>query len=199
MPPIEIGTIKMLQIQQSRLKLGEKPNRVYDPSPIMTIKRMLVTSDGAYGITDDHQQIVDVHNKHHFDTRYNPGRTLSIGFTSHYDEMREKYGAHITDGIAGESIIVESTRHYTMADFNGGLVILDPKTEDEIHLNVTGGIAPCVPFSKFSLQRDFESPEEEKATLQFLHDGQRGFLLEPDYGTQQTFLLQTGFKVFITS
>ena len=42
-----LGKIVRLQIQRSPLKTGEKPNRVYDPSPILAVNELTLTPLGA--------------------------------------------------------------------------------------------------------------------------------------------------------
>src|SRR5206468_2663997 len=45
----EIGAVVRLQIQRASLKTGEKPHRVYDPSPVLSVRRLAVDGDGVLG------------------------------------------------------------------------------------------------------------------------------------------------------
>src|SRR3989442_4417224 len=44
-----IGTVTRLQIQRGSLKRGEKPTRVYDPTPLLSVAALNVSPDGALG------------------------------------------------------------------------------------------------------------------------------------------------------
>src|SRR5256885_7832965 len=48
----DVGEIVRLQIQRSSLKTGEKPNRRYDPTPLLTVERLPLTPRGALGPSD---------------------------------------------------------------------------------------------------------------------------------------------------
>ena len=41
-----IGTVTRLQIQRGSLKRGDKPTRVYDPAPLLSVPVLNVTPDG---------------------------------------------------------------------------------------------------------------------------------------------------------
>src|SRR6266487_3996123 len=60
-----IGIVTRLQIQRDSLKRGEKPTRVYDPTPLLAIPALHVTPDGALGGTADGTWSVDVHHRDH--------------------------------------------------------------------------------------------------------------------------------------
>src|SRR3954467_11681800 len=100
-----IGTITRLQIQRSSLKHGEKPTRLYDPAPLLSVPVLNVTPDGALGSGPDDTWIVDVHHRAHPATKNDDGlHGISLGFTSHYDAMRAHFGQRIETGCAGENI-----------------------------------------------------------------------------------------------
>ena len=46
---VEIGRLVQLQIQRSSLKTGAKPNRVYDPAPLLSVDELWVGPDGVLG------------------------------------------------------------------------------------------------------------------------------------------------------
>ena len=170
-----IGSIVRLQIQRSPLKTGEKPNRVYDPAPLLTVDRLMVSADGTLGFDRD-RWIVDVHHRAHPDTRNSDGRHgISIGFTSHYEAMRERFGDRIAFGCAGENVIVETPRRFTLDDLRGGIAVLRDGTE-VVRLATLDVAHPCKPFTGWALGRTVES-EVLKANLQFLDGGTRGFRL----------------------
>src|SRR6266496_799174 len=100
-----IGTNARLQIHRSSLTTREKPDRVYDPAPLLAVPRLGVTPDGVLGAAADGGWLVDVHHRAHPDTKNEDGlHGVSVGFTSHYDAMRERFGDRITPGCAGENL-----------------------------------------------------------------------------------------------
>src|SRR5207302_5006030 len=78
----ELGRVVRLQIQRSSLKTGEKPHRVYDTVPILTVERLTVSPDGALGEADHGAWIVDVHHRMHPSTKNPDGEHRSEEHTS---------------------------------------------------------------------------------------------------------------------
>jgi hypothetical protein len=170
----EIGRITQVQIQQSSLKIGERPNRVYDPSPLLVVDSLLLSPDGVIGLTADGGKIVDVHNATHPDTHNNGGvNDISFGFTSFYHEIRARFGEHLSDGIAGENILIEAEIAYSLEALGTQLVIESQVTGQMIILSNLIVAAPCVEFSQYAVGQ--ASPAQMKETLQFLDNGRRGF------------------------
>src|SRR5205809_6509165 len=101
----ELGRVVRLQVQRSSLKTGEKPHRVYDPAPILTVERLAVSPDGALGEAGHDAWMVDVHHRMHPSTQNADGEHgLSLGFTAHYYLMRPRRGDRIAPGCGGEDI-----------------------------------------------------------------------------------------------
>jgi hypothetical protein len=171
-----IGTVKLVQVQRIALKIGEKPNRRYDPAGLQVVDELLLTADGVVGLTADGGRLVDIHNATHPHTRNRGDNGISIGLTAYYAKMRDRFGDHMTDGIAGENIIIETDRTYTLADLGTDVVFENPVTGVRTRLRVVEPAAPCVPFSEFASRHKLEG-SDQKAALQFLNDGGRGFLL----------------------
>ena len=193
----EIGQVKIVQVQRASLKFGERPNRYYDPSPLLVVERLLASAEGAVGETAGGETVVDIHHTGHPDTKNIKGvNGLSLGFTGHYRQMRARYGDHVVDGCAGENIIVEAEPSFGLDDLSGQLAIQNSATGQFVYFTQLLVAAPCVEFSHF-VNRE-SSPlaaEQLKATLQFLDDGIRGF-----YATladAQQAVIQAGDKVFI--
>ena len=179
-----LGPIVRLQIQRSRLKTGEKPNRRYDPAPILSLDRLRLGPDGSVGVVDG-REFLDVHHRAHPETRNDrPEKGLSVGFTGHYAEMRERYGEHLSVGCAGENIIVETDRRVPLSEVEAGLVILSPDGKERVRLTQVGVAHPCKPFSGFAHRQETVEPETLKATLQFMDDGMRGFRCVPETSGQ---------------
>src|SRR5213075_2212768 len=123
-----IGTITRLQVQRGSLKTGDKPTRRYDPAPLLAVPTLNVTPDGALGGRPDGEWIVDVHHRAHPFTKNEDGlHGISLGFTSHYDAMREHFGDKIAVGCAGENIIATSDRRFRYEDLEQGVSILSPQ------------------------------------------------------------------------
>ena len=171
----ELGHVVRLQIQRSSLKTGEKPHRVYDPAPILTVERLSVSPDGALGEAAHGAWMVDIHHRMHPSTKNPDGEHgISLGFTSHYDVMRAQLGDRITPGCAGENILVETPGRVGMEDLTGGVGLLTRDGHEVVRLQVLQVAHPCRPFSGWALGGVVET-DVLKATLQFLDDGMRGF------------------------
>src|SRR5688572_25971726 len=109
-----LGPIIRLQIQRSLLNVGEKPNRRYVPDPITTVDRLVATRAGVVGVANG-AELLDVHHRDHPAQKNEDGRHgVSIGFTAHYAEMRGRFGDHLANGCAGENLLVETERRYTL-------------------------------------------------------------------------------------
>ena len=160
-----VGTVVRLQVQRSRLK----PAGEYDPSPLLEVSSLEVGPRGATG--DGH---LDVHHADHPDTRnVKLLNGVSVMTTSRYAALRERYGQHLADGVAGESLLVRTD---AIEDLSGDLVL---ETEDG-PLQVTSIPAPpCVEFSRFVLGRGSgDTGAEVRAALDDLGGGARGFYLQ---------------------
>ena len=170
-----IGTVSRLQIQRASLKSGEKPNRVYDPTPLLPVPRLNVTPDGVLGAGADGGWIVDVHHRDHPETKNEDLlHGVSLGFTSHYAAMRDHFGDRIVVGCAGENIIVAADRTFTYDDLAGGIAIVATDGPERVRLKVLQVAHPCRPFTGWALGGRVES-DELKSHLQFLDGGTRGF------------------------
>lgn len=174
-----IGTITRLQVQRSSLKTGEKPNRTYDPAPLLPVPRLAVTPDGVLGAAADGGWIVDVHHRAHPETKNEDGlHGVSVGFTSHYAAMREHFGDRIVIGCAGENVIVAADRMFTYDELagGGGIAIVAGDGPERVRLNVLQVAHPCRPFTGWALGGgEWVEPDVLKAHLQFLDGGTRGF------------------------
>jgi hypothetical protein len=192
----EIGVVKLLQVQGASLKVGARPDAYYDPAPLLAVERLLITPAGCVGVTAAGERIVDVHNAEHPWHKNRQGSNgVSLGFTGHYDAMRERFGAHLSDGIAGENILVEAGGQFALGDLGDAVVIVGAggATAALTDLLVAD---PCVEFSRFvHLSADPITSDELRTTLQFLGDGMRGFYARPDAG-QATAEVRVGDRVF---
>jgi len=173
----EIGTIKQVQIQRSSLKVEERNHHRYDPSPLLVVRHLMLTAGGCIGITEGGEQIIDVHHQDHPASRSRGDNTISFGFTSHYRAMRDKFGQHLSDGSAGENILIEADKEFAIDELQRGIAIQIATTGELIHLVQIGIATPCLPFSQFAAQN---TSLQVKEPLQFLHYGRRGFYVTLD-------------------
>lgn len=167
-----IGIVKHVQIQRSPLKIGSP--RVYSTAPIKLVDALRLTPRGGIGLMDDGTEIIDVHHVDHRESR-NRGNAngISVNFTGHYDQMRARFGSHLVDGCAGESILVESSRIWTLAELGERLAVEHRHNGAIIFLDDLLDAPPCIEFSRFASSE--QAPEIIKTTLQFLDNGMRGF------------------------
>jgi len=165
-----------LQVQRTPIKTGRAPMRSYDPSPLVPVTSIRVDARGVYGVTSDGEVILDVHHQDHPETRDAKGRAgiLFIG-TGDYAALRERYGPHVTDGIAGETILLDAPEGLAGGGLPGTAVV---RTQDgPIELRGVRVAEPCVEFSRFCLGRP-PSPvvdDTVKATREDLDGGSRGY------------------------
>ena len=147
--------------------------------------------------TPDGEHVLDIHHIDHPDKAYDNNDLICIGFTSHYDAMRARFGEHMVDGIAGENIIIEYGEEVWPEDLGQQIVIEGNVTEQRTLLDVVCFAAPCDEFSHFAARSQQERlpAEELKSTLKFLNNGRRGFLLVLSDG-QETATVQPGDRVF---
>ncbi len=170
-----MGTVVALQVQVSSLKVGESPRR-YDPAPLQAVYALTVAPGGVVGEAGEAAGVIDVHHRDHPASKNRATNGISLGFTSHYAAMRERFGPHLRDGIAGENILIETDRVLTADDLAGGVMIAG---EDGARLALQPVIvaAPCVEFSRYALRFPEERKPDKSVTeaLRFLDGGMRGF------------------------
>ena len=170
-----LGSLVRLQIQRATLKTGEKPNRTYDPAPIMPVDRLAVGPDGVLGAGRDGSWVVDVHHRAHPATKNEDGLYgISVGFTAHYRAMHARFGDRLTLGCAGENLIAQTETPLRFEDLSGGLAIVAPDGAERVRLRVLEVARPCRPFTGWALGQPVES-DVLKESLQFLDGGMRGF------------------------
>ena len=170
----KIGTIQFVQIQRNQMKTYVNDERVYRPTPLLTVDCLHLTADGIMGVQEG-EEIVDVHHVHHPQSRYRGDNKISLGFTHHYDAMRARFGRHMVDGIGGENIIVQADKDNALDIVGKRLFIRHD--DNLIELTQVIPAPPCREFSIFCAQ-DTITGAELKHTLQWLDNGQRGFYAE---------------------
>ncbi len=170
-----LGTVVRLQVQRSRLKPGPRGARVYDPAPLLEVEALEVGPRGVVGRTPD-GPVLDVHHADHADSRnVRLANGLSLLPRAHYAALRARYGDHLVDGAAGESLLLDTAGPWVEADLAGPLAL---ETADGGLLELSGATAapPCVEFSRFCLRLPVGpvGPEVSQALVD-LDGGARGF------------------------
>lgn len=170
----ELGRLVVLQIQRSTLKTGVKPERRYDPAPLLAVPRLALSPDGVMGAVDG-AWVVDVHHRAHPATKNEDGlHGVSVGFTGHYAAMRQRFGDRLVTGCAGENLIAETAGRLTLDDVARGFAIVGQDGGERARLQVLQVARPCRPFTGWA-QGEITERTALKENLQFLDDGMRGF------------------------
>ena len=168
-----IGSIARLQIQRASLKVGQKPDRWYDPGPLHEVPALLVTPGGVRAEIDA-QTVIDVHHRDHPHSKFAGDNGVSVGFTAHYRAMRSHFGDHLSDGVAGENILVESEETIEEEQLARGLALVTA-TDLVVQLSMVRVAEPCVEFSRYALGRECGAGVDVSNALRFLRGGMRGF------------------------
>jgi len=192
-----LGKVKLVQLQPSGLIIQTPSGYFYDASRRVEVDSLLITPKGIEATTPGGEYVLDIHHLEHPDKAYDDDDLVSIGFTSHYQAMRDRFGEHMVDGIAGENIIIEYDQEVWVEDLGQHITIENSETGHKTFLELVCFAAPCDEFSHFAAQsQEKRLPAAElKAALQFLNNGRRGFLLVLKAG-QEDATVQPGDSVF---
>ena len=148
------------------------------------------------GLAENGETIVDVHHHDHPASKNRGGENgISLGFTSHYHAMRQRFGQHLADGIAGENILIEADRRFQGEELAGGVVV-EGTGGRRLELRPVIVAAPCVEFSRYALKFPDDARPDATVTeaLRFLDAGMRGF-----YATYEgePAVVEVGARVFL--
>jgi hypothetical protein len=173
-----IGRVLRLQVQTESLKFTTGREKRYDTRALVSVPELVLAGHGVTGRPDSGDDVPDVHHRDHPASTFRGENGISIGFTSHYAAMRDRFGDHLTDGIAGENILIETEDIVHDSDVQTGLLI-DAVDGRQALLGDISVATPCVPFSRFAFQLADEAKPDRAliGALQFLNDGMRGFYL----------------------
>lgn len=167
-----LGPITRLQIQRAILTVGERPDRRYDPSALLSVNTLTLLPEGAVAHTETGEALMDVHHRAHPQSRYRDNNSFSFNVTGHYAAMRAEYGPHLTDGIAGENILIAYDQRLDASALVNGLAIERQSDGTLVWLREISVAHPCRPFSGYVLGGTEASVKE---ALRFLDHGTRGF------------------------
>lgn len=172
-----VGEVVKLQVQRSSLKLGERPRRWYDPTPLLPVSELELDPDGVHGLDAGGAWLRDVHHAQASDSRNRDGHNgVSLGFTSHYDRMRARFGDQLAPGIAGENILVRASRPWNLAELQPALLIVT-SAEATYRLSNLVVAEPCVEFTRYLLGLPVGAVTDARVSdgLRFLGGGMRGY------------------------
>jgi hypothetical protein len=174
-----IGTVARLQVQRSRLKPGPAATRVYDPAPLLEVAALDIGPRGVVGVTAD-GPMLDVHHADHPESRK---RRLANGLSllprAHYDALRVRYGGHVLDGTAGESLLLATDGPWNPVDLPDTL-LLEAVDGDLVPLAQVQPAPPCVEFSRWCLHTAAADVGPQVLSgLDDLDGGARGFYAQP--------------------
>lgn len=174
---IPLGPIVRLQVQTSSLKVGEGNRIRFDLGGLRSVNEVEIDDGGVWGIAADGSRLADVHHRDHPQSKIRGTLNgISVGFTRHYDAMRARFGDHMTNGVAAESILIHNDDIVDIAALARGLIVQtrDGPTVELVEFAIA---EPCVAFSRWALRY----PEDQRPdrtiteTLQFLTNGMRGY------------------------
>ena len=194
----QLGHVKLVQVQPSGLIIQTPSGYFYDATRRLEVDSLQITPLGIEATTPEGERVLDIHHISHPDKAYDNDDLVCIGFTSHYEAMRARFGEHMVDGIAGENIIIDYEEEVWPADLDQRLAIENQDTGHRAMLDLVSFAAPCREFSHFATQSQHKDlpADKLKKTLQFLGNGRRGFLLVLSEG-QETAVVRRGDKVFV--
>lgn len=192
----ELGQVRLVQVQPAGMVIETPAGDFYDVTRRVEVERLLITALGIEADLANGEHVLDIHHMEHPDKAYKDD-LVSIGFTSHYAAMRERFGEHMQDGTAGENIIIASDREIWLEDLGQQVLIENAETGQQTVFEILRIARPCNEFSHFvaNSQHARLPAAELKSTLQFLDHGRRGFLLALAEG-QSACTVQAGDRVF---
>ncbi len=187
MSDVKLGEIALLQIHRDLLVPGDR----FDPAPLLQVDALSLDAAGVLGWTGE-AWAVDVHH------RSWPGRggrrPVSVGFTSHYDKMRQRF-RDIPLGTAGENIIVTAAGPVGLSDL-GDLVVRGANGSEAV-LAKPIVAKPCRQFTSFMLELPYKAEADEIADeLAFLDEGTRGFIFRVDELAEPV-VIKVGDEVYV--
>ena len=193
-----LGVVKLVQLQPNGLIIKKDGGYFYDESRRVEVPKLIINSKGIEATTPEGDHVIDIHHLDHPDKEYDDDDLVCIGFSSHYDKMKERFGDHLVYGTAGENIIIEYPGEIWLEDLEGQIGFENQDTRQMLVLEDVLVAAPCEEFSHFAAQSQEEKlpAGELKEILQFLSDGRRGFLMVLKDG-QEEGVVRPGDKVFV--
>lgn len=170
---VEVGQVVKLQIHRRH----QRDEGIYRLDPLAEVSTLRLTPNGPIGF-DGNSWVVDCHHRYHPQaSTHRPGRALSIGFTSHYEDIWKRF-TPIPLGASGENVIVSSDEVISEAELDGGIRIGTPQAS----VMVAGPkvAEPCVAFTRLVTGRAEASASDLAEDRERLRNGIRGFVMPLD-------------------
>jgi hypothetical protein len=189
----KIGTVKFVQVQRESLKTMDGETRIFYTEPLQRVEKLRFTPEGIVGIGTLGEEIIDVHSESHPHSRYRGDNRISFGFLQNYERMRQRFGTHIKDGYAAESIVIDANIDVSKLDLSRRFFFQYGDTVIELKEVIPA--PPCNEFSTWCLIVP-QCADDVKAALQFLMNGTRGYYADlaaaGDYSVQagDSFLME---------
>ena len=168
--------IVRLQVQRGPVKVGKAPLRWYEPAAIAAVTTLLAEPRGVRGVTAEGEVVLDVHHRDHPESRDRKGKAgiLFMG-SGDYVALRERYGDHVVDGIAGETVLLDAPDGLAGGGLPATVTVLTAGGPLDLHGVRTA--APCIELSRFCLRQDVSAVVDDavRKTMLDLDGGARGY------------------------
>jgi hypothetical protein len=168
--------IVRLQVQRAPVKVGKAPQRSYQPAAIVPVTTLQAEPRRVRGFTAEGKVVLDVHHRDHPESRDRKGKAgiLFMG-TGDYVALRERYGDHVVDGIAGETVLLDAPDGLAGGGLPPTVTVLTAGGPLDLHGVRTA--APCIEFSRFCLRQEISVVVDDavKKTMLDLDGGARGY------------------------
>lgn len=197
-----MGEVSLVQLQPSGLIVDAPESwpvrSIYDAGCRVEVGRLEITPRGIEAHLPGGERVLDIHHLDHPGKAYDDDDLVSIGFTAHYRAMRNEFGDHMVDGVAGENIIIDYPGEVWPDDLEQTLLIEDQDSGELASFDLVSFAAPCVEFSRFCLRRPQGelSGRRQGEILRFLGNGRRGFLLVLN-SAHDRITVRVGDRVFL--
>ena len=138
-----LGRVKLVQVQPAGLIIETPSGYFYDAARRVEVESLSITPLGIEATTPEGEHVLDIHHLSHPDKAYDENDLVCIGFTSHYEAMRARFGEHMVDGIAGENIVIEYDEEVWPNDLGQRIVIENQDTGQRALLDLISHASPC--------------------------------------------------------
>lgn len=152
----------------------------YEDHKILEVDELWLGVDGVIGQLGG-QSLLHAHHRLHPNKSWSErrrdfraNRLLSVGFTGHYSQMAEQFGAAPL-GCAAEDIIVEHDGVVTVEQLSNGVQVR--REGQVVELTGVAVAKPCVPFTKWLLGNQDAADDVVAPNRAFLDNGMRGFIV----------------------
>jgi hypothetical protein len=168
--------IVRLQVQTDPMKVGRAPLRRYEPAVIESVPRIEVSPSGVVGLAERSGSVLDVHHVDHPRSRDRRGNAgVSVLGTGDYARLRARYGDHLAEGVAGETILVDAPEGLAGRSMPDRITV--QTATGAIGLSQVRVADPCVEFSRYCLGQQPSASVDDavRQALVDLDDGARGY------------------------